>query len=396
MPKVNPEVLSWARETMGFSVEEAAKKIGLSDGVRGSAAEKLAAIESGEKEPSRPQLVRMSQQYRKPLLSLYMGKPAIEADRGQDFRTLPHGQPPEDNVLLDALIRDVQARQSLLRETLIQEDEARPIPFIGSVTMPRGIEYAVNVLREILQFDLDQFRQQRNVGDAFKYARERVETSGVFVLLVGNLGSHHTNISTSTFRGFALADEVAPFIIINDQDAKSAWSFTLLHEMVHLMLAQTGVSNAYAENQIEKFCNDVASELLLPADEITSLVVENDDVEALTTVIAAFATPRKISNRMVAYRMLRSEIISHQTWRELDRHLNALWLANRERQKEANREAGGGPSYYVVRRHKLGDSLLSTTQRMLSSGALTPTRAGFLLGVKPLKVHRLFQANSAA
>jgi len=396
VPIVNPDVLIWARESMGFSAEEAARKIGLNDGVRASAIEKLAAIESGEKAPSRPQLLRMSQQYKKPLLTLYMREPPVRGNRGQDFRTLPAGLPPEDNAYLDVLIRDVQARQSLLRETLVQEDDAEPVRFIGRLTMEQGVTHAANVLRELLHFELDDFRQNRTVENAFKYAREHVEAKGVFVLLIGNLGSHHTNISTSTFRGFALSDDIAPLIVINDQDAKSAWSFTLLHEIVHLLLAQTGVSNAYADNQIEKFCNDVASEILLPAAELNNLVLEDDDIEGLTNSINQFAVPRKISGRMVAYRLLRSERIPQQVWRQIEGHMNQLWLAARGRQREANRGTDSGPSYYIVRRYKLGNSLLNFTQRMMNTGALTATRAGFLLGVKPLKVHRLFQTTNAA
>lgn len=396
MPKVNHEVLVWARESIGFSVEEAARKINLRDGVRASAVDKLTAIETGKKKPSRPQLLKMSHQYRKPLLSLYMREPPTDADRGKDFRTLPDGLAREDNVFLDVLIRDVQARQSLLRETLIQEDEAEPIPFIGTLEIQQSIGQAANMLRKLLGFDLEQFRDQKTVDDAFKYARKAVEARGVFVLLVGNLGSHHTNISTNTFRGFALADDVAPFIVINDQDARSAWSFTLLHEMVHLLLAQTGVSNVYAENQIERFCNDVASEILLPAIELKKLARAVEDADDLTNRITEFTTPRKISGRMVAYRLLRSNRITQQAWRQLDAHMNNIWLEMRRRQKEANRDNNSNPNYYIVRRHKLGNSLINTAQRMMSSGALTATRAGFLLGVKPIKLHRLFQSATTA
>ncbi len=396
MPIVNPDVLIWARESMGFSAEEAAKKIGLNDGVSASAVEKLAAIEAGKKAPTRPQLLKMSQQYKKPLLSLYMREPPIRGNRGEDFRTLPAGLPPQNNAYLDVLILDVQARQSLLRETLVQDDDAEPVQFVGTLRMEQGVKHAANMLRELLQFDLGAFQGQKTVADAFKYARGQVEATGVFVMLIGNLGSYHTNISTSTFRGFALADEIAPLIIINDQDAKSAWSFTLLHEIVHLLLAQTGVSNVYADNQIEKFCNDVASEILLPAVELNDQAFEDDDVETLTSSINQFATPRKISGPMVAYRLLRSNSITQQVWRRLDDHMNEQWLAARGHQREANRNADNGPNYYVVRRYKLGNSLLNFTQRMMNTGALTATRAGFLLGVRPLKVHRLLQSTNAA
>jgi len=75
--------------------------------------------------------------------------------------------------------------------------------------------------------------------------------AGIFVLLKGNLGSYHSNIAVTAFRGFALSDDIVPFIVVNDRDIESAWSFTLVHEMAHLILGQTGISGAYGEKQIE-------------------------------------------------------------------------------------------------------------------------------------------------
>jgi Zn-dependent peptidase ImmA (M78 family) len=98
--------------------------------------------------------------------------------------------------------------------------------------------------------------------------RAQFEAAGVFVLLLGNLGSHHSNIPLETFRGFAIADPLAPVIAINEQDARTAWSFRSLHELVHLWLGTPGVSGTDPAAQIEQYCNDVAGEILLPAIEL--------------------------------------------------------------------------------------------------------------------------------
>ena len=119
-----------------------------------------------------------------------------------------------------------------------------------------------------IEFSLREFRQRSSVGHAFTYLREKLEASGIFVVLLGNLGSHHTNIPEKTFRGYAIADPIAPFIVVNDQDAKAAWSFTAFHEAVHLWLGNTGVSSVSTDAQIERYCNEVAGEILLPGSEI--------------------------------------------------------------------------------------------------------------------------------
>ncbi|WP_260684842.1 helix-turn-helix domain-containing protein [Rhizobium laguerreae] len=91
MPKVNPSILRWARETAGLTVEDAADKLGIGDarGVAGS--DRLVMLENGEVEPTRPQLIKMSTQYRRPLLTFYLAEPPAKAARGEDFRTVPDG-----------------------------------------------------------------------------------------------------------------------------------------------------------------------------------------------------------------------------------------------------------------------------------------------------------------
>ena len=130
MPRVNPEILVWAREAAGPTQEVAAKKLGFQDTARSFAADKLAAIEYGQKEPSRPQLLKMASQYRRPLLTFYLSKPPAQVGLGVDFRTLPTDRPPHDEGLLDALVRDIRARQSMVRAVL-EEEEEEVLPFVG-------------------------------------------------------------------------------------------------------------------------------------------------------------------------------------------------------------------------------------------------------------------------
>lgn len=394
MPNVNKEILAWAREAAGLSVQDAAQKLQLKDSQKTTAVDKLTSYENGDKSPSRSLLVRMSKQYRKPLLTFYMQKPPRRGDRGEDFRTLPADYLPEDDVYVDVLIRDIKARQSLLRETLIDEDEEQILDFIGTARVGQGVSHVAEAICQSLDFDLNAFRQSRTASEAFGYLRSIIEDAGVFVLLIGNLGSHHTNINTTVFRGFVLADNIAPFVVINDQDSKAAWSFTLLHELAHLWLGQTGVSGGFAETKLEKFCNDVASQILLPREELAGFSPSEMALDTLAQDISDFARSRKISSHLVSYRLYRQGTISHKTWIELRDHFMEQWLEYREKQKERNTQQESGPSYFVVRRHRLGEALVRLAQRMTSAGVLTTTKAGFLLGVKPLKVHKLFEPSA--
>jgi len=385
MPKVSPKILSWARETAGLSLSEAVEKLGIGDARGISAEDRLAAIEAGKVEPRRSLLVKMAQHYRRPLVTFYMSAPPRKGDRGEDFRNVPDRH-TDAEALVDALVRDIRARQSTVRAVLADEEEVKPLPFIGSMNMADGVGAVVASIRQTIRVDLAEFRAQASPESAFALVRSKVEAAGIFVLLMGNLGSHHSAIDVEAFRGFALADDVAPFVVLNDQDARSAWSFTLIHELAHLWLGTTGVSGVFADVKIEKFCNDVAASFLLPANELSLIGVDlKTDVETAARRIGEFAEERHLSRSMVAYSLLRAGSLNDNTWRTLSGRFLAQWRksrdANRERQKE-----GSGPDYYVVRRHRLGSALLHFVSRNMSEGTLTPTKASQVLGVKARSV----------
>lgn len=395
MPKVKHTILEWARKNSKLSLEEAAQKLNIIDGKKMGAVEKLATFESGEQEPSRPLLLRMSKQYHLPLLAFYLDKPPIIGDRGEDFRTLPDQFDEIENVNVNILIRDIKARQSTIRETLIDADEELKLSFIGKHTVEDGVMRVVQTIQATLNVNISNYREQPNYKESFRFLRQNIEKAGVFVLLKGNLGSYHSNISLTAFRGFALSDDIAPFIVINDQDSESAWAFTLLHEMTHLILGQTGISGAYMEKQIEKFCNEVASEFLLPNQEFVKFQFHKTDFDDLKVEISEYAFSKKLSSTHIAYRLYKKGDITESLWLQLRNFYHTKWIEKQNRERDKNKQRKGGPDYYVIKNYKLG-GLVSLVQRLTYAGALTTTKAGMLLDVKPLKVHRLFQTEQLA
>jgi Zn-dependent peptidase ImmA (M78 family)/transcriptional regulator with XRE-family HTH domain len=390
MPRVNPEILRWARETAGLDLEEAAKKLDLPSARGLSPGERLAALETGDTEPSRPMLLRMAKQYHRPLLSFYLSTPPRSGSRGQDFRVLPEDYRDTDQAILDALLREFVVRQGLIRAAIEDEDEPTPLTFIGSASIDGGVDALVTSLRAALALPLAAFRAARDADQAFRLLRGRVEALGVFVILASNLGSHHTALEIDSFRGWALADPIAPFIVINDLDSRTAWSFTLLHEAAHLWLGYSGVSGGTPDRGIERFCNDVASEFLLPSVELREFTVERAEAaDSLKERISVFAGVRHVSRSMVAYRLYRRRSINSRRWEQLREAFRLEWVGRRDQRRDVSGGKSTGPNYYVVRRHRLGDALLRTTARLLASGAITTTKAGQVLGVKPYNVQTL-------
>lgn len=204
MPEVNPEILVWARKTAGIEAAEAAKRLRLGNSKSATAVKKLEALEAGRREPSRATLVRMGSLYRRPLVVFYLAEPPRAADRGVDFRGPSGAVSPEDAGRMDALLRNIRARQALLRGALEEEEEDRTLAFVGSLRQSDGRGTAVESLRAVVGLDLGEFRRARGAVGGFEVLRSSVERAGVCVLLQGDLGSHHTRLDVDLFRGFAV------------------------------------------------------------------------------------------------------------------------------------------------------------------------------------------------
>jgi Zn-dependent peptidase ImmA (M78 family) len=395
MPRVNPDILRWARETAAFSSEEAARRLLLKPkgGISGEA--RLAVLESGGDTPTRPLLVRMAKLYRRPLLVFYLATIPGRGDRGADFRNLGGPQDPGENALLDALIRGIRSRQSLVRAILEDEDEAEPVPFVGARQTGDGKNAVLATIEDTLKVTRADLRAQAGPEAAFRLLREAAERAGVFVILVGDLGSYHTALSQEVFRGFSVADEVAPFVVINDRDSRAAWSFTLVHELAHLCLGQTGVSALNANLAIEKFCNDVAGEFLLPTAELKAVPgAQWAEPELLADRISAYARPLNLSSTLVAQRLLRTGAISAADYERVSGDFLRRWRAHDEQRRHAARESEGGPSFYVIRSQRVGNALLDLVARTIRTRSLSTSKAGLVLGVKAQQVQPLLDART--
>ena len=399
---INPAILVWARETAGLEPEEAADRLDfIKPKAAESAAERLLAFERGERVPTRNQLVTFASVYRRPLLAFYMKQPPAKGDRGEDFRQTAGRVSRRDNALLDALLRDIRARQEMLRSLLEDDEETGELAFVGSAAIDQGAEAVAASIAATLGFDHQRREARRGNADAlFKTLRVQAEAAGVFVLLIGDLGSHHTALDAEVFRGFAISDRIAPFVVINDRDARAARSFTLVHELAHIWLDRSGVSGEPSpdtprshEDRIERFCNDVAGAFLLPASALRTRPagLEAGDKQSAAAAISALADDWSVSEPMAAYRLSRTGWIETAIYRDLMADYAARWQRQRQRQREQNRDSEGAPNPHVVRRSKLGNALLDVVRRTLRDNVLTHTKAAKLLGVKPGSVEPLLR-----
>jgi Zn-dependent peptidase ImmA (M78 family) len=398
--QINPAILVWARESAGLDVPDAAKKLALGGSKETSGTDKLLELERGTRRPTRTQLNKIAKTYRRPLLTFYMTTPPKKAPRGEDFRSTGNEVSARENALLDALIRDLKARQEIVRDLLEDLDEAAPKTFVGSSRHSESAQTVADRVSALLQIPQVRTDWGSTPDEFFKKLRSAVEGLGVFVLLTGDLGSHHSTLSEDVFRGFAVADPVAPFIVINDHDARTARSFTLIHELAHILLGETGVSGSPESvrdnsdvGRIEQFCNDVAGLVLLPTSFEDGRPVEltNVTTSVASRYIETVAKTWLVSEHLVAFRLKRLGWISAGTYRELATIYAKRWASVKESTRAANQLKEGGPSYYVVKQSRLGEALVDVVRRTLRENRLTHTRAARVLGVKPSSVEPLIR-----
>ena len=380
---VNPEILLWARETAGLTKKEAAKKIGLRDTNFSSAASHLNALENGTRKPTRSQLFKMAKHYHRALLIFYLDNPPKPAKPGVDFRSLPTNYEDSSSKFLDVLLRDLRVRQSMVKAVLEDEDETKRLSFVGAKKMHEGKSAVLQYLQELLNVSREQYRSNSNPEKAFSMLRNAVEKLGIFVLLQSNLGSYHTKINLEVYRGFVIADSIAPFIVINNQDAVPARSFTLLHELVHLLLViQESVGYQAAMSMKNSAMMSLAVFFLSP-DELGILdFKDSTDIKTKVDQISKFASARHLSRTMVTNAACREGLIGPDTYSEISQMFRAQWLRTRQIRSE---KSGFAPPT-VVRPYSLGNNLIELIRRTTNDGSLTTTKAARILGVKPQQV----------
>ena len=259
-------VLRWSRERAGLGTETIAARIGVKQD-RVLEWERSGRI-------SMSQVDRLAHYTHTPVGYLYLREPPEDGLPIPDFRT-PGGKSPRrpSPDLLETV--DLMARrQAWMRDELI-EDGADPLAFVGCGGRDATLAEAAVAMREHLELSADWGSRQRSWTDALRHLRNRVEASGVLVVLNGVVGNNtHRKLDRREFQGFALVDRYAPLIFVNGADFKAAQMFTLAHELAHVFVGATGVSNVDAtpssSHDAERFCNSAAAEFLVSEKELTA------------------------------------------------------------------------------------------------------------------------------
>ena len=357
-PKITlqPDVLRWARERAGFAPAELAGKLQVKP-------ERVFEWErSGEITMS--QVRKLAQRTYTPEGYLFLDAPPDDSLPIADFRTVgdhPLVRPSPD--LLDTIYQ-MQRRQDWMREELLIE-EAHPLEFVGAFNGSTDFEDVADGMREALTLGPGWASRNPTWYAALRFLRNRIEEAGVLIFINGVVGNNtHRRLDPDEFRGFALIDEYAPLIFINNADFTSAQMFTIAHELAHVFVGAEGVSNFDAllpsGHEAESFCNNIAAEFLVPHADLEELwpTIEKDE-EPYQKIARKF----KVSVIVAARRTLDLGLVDQERYFEF----YDKYLADERRQKESR--AGGG-DFWNNQNVRLGRRFGSAVARAVKEGRL--------------------------
>jgi len=361
---VNPELLHWALRRANRTPE------GLSGRFK-----KLGDWLEGKVQPTLNQLEEFARVTHTAIGYFLLPEPPEEVLPIPDFRTVPQARNQPPSVDLLETIYLCQQRQSWYRDYARLQGES-PVAFVGSATLEEPPAAVAARMQQQLGFDIEARHQMGAWTEALREFIRLAEEAGTLVMVSGIVGSNTRRpLDVAEFRGFALADELAPLVFINGKDSKAAQMFTLAHELAHLWLGASGVSDSEAriqpDEQTERWCNAVAAELLAPLAAVRAALIEQ---EPLPDTLQRLARQFKVSTLVILRRLFDAGRIDRET-------LDAGWQVELERLKRVAPAGSGGDFYNTLGAHA-GKRLVRAVIVSTLEGQTPFTDAFRLLGVR--------------
>jgi Zn-dependent peptidase ImmA (M78 family)/transcriptional regulator with XRE-family HTH domain len=313
--RVRPELLRWARERAGFSAEALARRI-----------PQLPAWERGEVLPTLKQVEKFAKATYAPVGYLFLAQPPAESVPIPDFRAPAASRVNRPSPDLLDTIYICQQRQEWYRDFARSEGEDR-LRFVSSAELTSSVTEVAARMRAALGFDVEERRRIPTWTDALRRFIDQADLLGVLVMINGVVGSNNRRkLDPNEFRGFALSDDLAPLVFINGADTKAAQMFTLAHELAHVWLGQSALSDvdpaSAPSNRVESWCNQVAAELLVPIEGLRTAYRSRSQLQE---ECGRLARHFKVSTLVVLRRLHEADIISRDAmWQAYDDEVSRL------------------------------------------------------------------------
>lgn len=335
----NPALIKWARESAGYTLVHAAEKLAIEQ-------TKLEEWEGDEGEsPSIPQLRKLANLYKRPLAVFYLDTVPKDFQVMRDLRRLPGKGLAAFSPGLQLEIRLAHERRTLAIELAEELDEK--IPKFAFSADPKGDAEKIggNIRRQLgVTYELQKGWKDNDGRVAFRGWRDRIEKTGALIFQA-------TRFDTEEASGFAIASDRLPVIVVNRKDPPVRRTFSMLHELVHVMIHVSGVSDLHTnakrlpeDQPLEIFCNHVAAAALMPkADLLAEPVVKERGKQSENWTdeeISALAKQFNVSREALLRRLLTFGRTTEKFYREKRAQLIAAYKQQRtdKKKEQANSE----------------------------------------------------------
>jgi Zn-dependent peptidase ImmA (M78 family) len=359
--QLSTDVLSWAAKRAGSSLEEIAVKV----------SRRAEAVLEGRLTLS--QAEKYAQLTNIPLGFLFLKEaPAKRPVPLPDFRNVQDKEPLGTEFF--DVYDDVIYKQEWFRDYL-GGIGATPLAFVGkhqANASPRALAAAIF---QDLKLDVATMRKANTPEALYAYLSQSAERAGVLVFKNGVVGNNtRRGLPVSQFRGFAIVDPYCPVVFVNGADAKAAWAFTLLHELAHIWVGESAVTDSAPQTNhpLEVLSNATAAEILVPAEEfkIRWNALNGSVQEKLESLRLVF----KVSTLVIARRALDEGFTDRGVYASI---------------YEAARRSGSassGGDFYATLGARNGKRFADTVAQLAYSGELGLRQAGRLLNTTPSNV----------
>lgn len=361
---VKPELLRWARERSGRTVEDLSGRFA-----------RLAEWEGGEAQPTLKQLEDFAKATYVPFGYFFLPEPPEERIPIPDLRTVRNSEISQPSPDLLDTIYAMQRRQAWLREDRM-ECEAEPLDFVGSARLADDPEDIGREMRRTLGLADGWAAGVHTWQDAVGELRRAIEELDVMAVINGVVGNNtHRVLDVEEFRGFALSDAYAPLVFVNGADAKSAQMFTLAHELAHIWLGQSALTDVGLKirpsQDIESWCDKAAAEFLVPAQELKAIW---RDVRHERSPFEIIARRFKVSPIVAGRRAMDLRLVGRETFFAFYDEYIA--------QERVRRDRAGGGDFYKSQNTRVGALFATHAIRAAKEGRLSFKEAYDLTGLR--------------
>jgi len=360
--EINPQVLKQCRLQLGISIQDAQRKV-----------KHIEEIEHGEYVPTFTQLDLLSKLYNVPRWVFICQELPNEFNYEASVPAFRQFSERDSQIFSDPTIRSITATVNKLRTLFIDllEDMDEEVMLFSPPSIDLG-ESSESAARRI--------RTWLGIGDAcftFSEWKDKLEGRGIFIFLTSKFVSW-SHIERERLRGFSIYHDTQPIIVINNTDWKKAQSFTLLHELGHLLRKESSIDDwRNITKKEEAWCDDFAGCVLIPENLVKANTAQID-----FDYVKRTAKKMKVSSYSFIVRMRRLNLINQELYDKLDEELSTEYQEIRRMQDSKYAPISRNRASEIIQQY--GKQFTSTLFQAYNNKEISLHKLSQLLEVKTM------------